>query len=189
MGLAEVQSALARLFTDADLRARFFADPPSVGRTLGLDEAESSGLAGLSPRHVAQFAATLRQKRIDDARKVLPLTSLALGVTFASRLLEAIDGPLPPGRHRDDARVLADHLSRSSAIDRPWAADLACYELALREAMTLRAGLIVRRFHYPVGQIAASIYRGEVGSGWKPRGSLGVWLRFPWRRGVLHLVL
>ena len=45
MGLAEVQAALARLFTDSDLRVRFFADPIEVGRELGLDESETTGLA------------------------------------------------------------------------------------------------------------------------------------------------
>ena len=59
MGLAEVQVVLARLFVDEELRARFFADPPTVGRALGLDDREAMGLAALSPRHVAEFAFEL----------------------------------------------------------------------------------------------------------------------------------
>ncbi len=120
MGLADVQAALARLFTDESLRARFFADPIAVGRALGLDSPEAEGLAGLSRDHVSQFAATLRRKRIDDARKYLPLTSLALGDSFAGHLLDAIDGPSPPGRHRDDARLLVGRLARLGEIPPGW---------------------------------------------------------------------
>src|SRR4051812_34429829 len=37
MGVAEIQSVLARLYVDPKLRDRFFADPAAVGAELGLD--------------------------------------------------------------------------------------------------------------------------------------------------------
>jgi putative modified peptide len=39
------EDLLARLFTDAEFRARFRQDPQSVGRELGLDEAAVAALA------------------------------------------------------------------------------------------------------------------------------------------------
>jgi hypothetical protein len=185
MGLAEVQAALARLFTDEPLRARFFADPMSVGHEFGLDDREARDLAGLSREHVSQFAATLRRKRIDDARKVLPLTARALGDAFADCLLAAIDGPGSPSRHRDDARALVDRLARSD-IDPPWAADLARYEWTFREATGRRVGMILRRFRYPVARLAEAIRRDESLADIRLRPALGIWLRIPGRRGVIH---
>nr|UXE45584.1 hypothetical protein Hi04_10k_c4998_00027 [uncultured bacterium] len=187
MALADVQSALARLFTDESLRARFFDDPTALGRSLGLDDREASDLAGLSRDHVSHFAATLRHKRVDDARRYLPLTAAALGDGFAPHLLAAIGGPSPPGRHRDDARALVEDLA---TVDEPaWAADLARYELTFREAMGRGFVVLVRRFRYPVGRLASAIRRGGVPPEIRPRPTIGVWLRIPGRRGVVHRVL
>jgi len=189
MGLAEVQAALARLFTDEGLRDRFFADPIAVGRSLGLDQAEAVGLSALSARHVEDFAATLRHKRVDDARKVLPLTARSLGGDFGRHLLAAIEGPTPPGRHVDDARALVARLAQTAGIAPVWMADLARYEFAFREAMAMRRGIALRRFRFPVDRIVASIYRGEPIEEYKPRPSLGIWSRLPGCRGLLHRVV
>jgi hypothetical protein len=192
MGLAEVQVVLARLFVDEELRARFFSDPSAVGRSLGLDDREATGLAGLSPRHVSDFAAALRRKRVDDARKIVPLTASALGDRFAPLLLASIEGALPRGRHRDDARSLAAHLmtlSRVESFPIPWAGDLARYELAFGEALTIRAGLITRRFRFPVRRLAEAIHHGVPIPSVRAGLTIGIWLRIPGRRGVVHRLL
>jgi hypothetical protein len=185
MALADVQAALARLFTDADLRDRFFNDPIAFGRTLGLEEVEAVSLASLVRMDVDRFAATLRRKRVDDARKFLPLTAQALGDSFAPLLLASIAGPPPAGRHRDDARALVAHLTRSP-VNPPWAADLACYELAFHEAHALKFGLIVRRFRFPVGRLLEATHLGTSLDDIRPRATFGFWLRVPGRRGVVH---
>jgi len=192
MGLADVQTALAKLFTDENLRNRFFDDPLSVGRSLGLDDSEAAGLTGLSELHVTQFARSLRRKRVDDARKVLPLTSRALGDSFAPLLLGVLDGPLPRDRHRDDARMLAmnlERLARNGTLDPPWAADLARYELTFTEIRKQRSVIIARRFRFPVGLLADAINRGEPIPQARPGCTVGLWLRIPGRRGVIHRVL
>ncbi len=82
MGLAEVQGALARLYIDPALRDRFFADPAAVGAELGLGADEARGLAGVSRRQVEQFADSLRRKRRDQVRRVIPIAARALGDRF-----------------------------------------------------------------------------------------------------------
>jgi len=191
MALADVQTILARLFTDASFRASFFADPLSVGRSFGLEPSEASSLAELSRTTVEQFAATIRRKRVDDMRKVLPLTARALGVAFDRHALTAIVGAVRPGRHRDDARVLLDHLSQlsqSNELEPPWPADLARYEATFGEALHCSACLLVRRFRYPVARLAAAIQSGAPIGNVAPRMMIGFWLKVPGRRGITHRI-
>jgi hypothetical protein len=191
MALADVQAVLARLFTDASFRACFFADPVAVGRANGLDPADAQRLAALSREEVVGFAATLRRKRAVDVRKVLPLTARALGDKFRDHLLPVTAGAPRPGRHRDDARALVDHLgrmARSARLEPPWAGDLARYELTFGEALHRCAGIMVRQFRYPVGRLATAILGGAPMPEVEPSMTVGIWLRWPGRRGVFHRV-
>jgi hypothetical protein len=189
MALAHVQRLLARLFTDAAFRTAFFDDPVAVGRSSGLDSADAARLAGLFRAEVEQFAGTLRRKRADDSRKVLPLTARALGDAFRDHILSITAGAPRPGRHRDDARALAeqlDRLARSNKLQPPWAADLARYELTFGDALHCRAGVIVRRFRFPVARLATAVLSGAPTAGIEPRVTVGMWVRWPWRRGLFH---
>jgi hypothetical protein len=191
MALADVQSILARLFTDAPLRAAFFDDPVAVGRSCGLDVAEARTLAGLSRAEVDGFAATLQRKRIADVRKMLPLTARALGDAFAGHVRPVLAGAARPGRHHDDACAVAEHLRRMARYHQltpPWAADLARYEAAFGVAQCRPVGLLVRRFRFPVAALAMAILRGAPTAGISPRMTVGVWLRWPGRRGAFHRV-
>src|SRR5215471_17587304 len=114
---------------------------------LGPDEA--STLAQLSQASVEQFAATIKRKRVDDMRKVLPLTARALGGAFERHALTAIVGAVSPPR--EDARALLDHivqLSRSKKLEPPWTADLARYEATFGDALRRSACVSVRRFRF-----------------------------------------
>jgi hypothetical protein len=189
MALADVQAVLARLFTDVPFRTAFFDDPAAVGRSAGLDPAEAQTLAALSRTEVDGFAGALRRKRADDVRKVLPLTACSLGSAFRDHILPATAGATRPGRHRDDARALVNHLgrmARSRELEPPWAADLARYEMTFGDAFRRRAGLLVRRFRFPVARLAAAILSGAPTAGIEPRVTIGVWVRWPGRRGIFH---
>jgi hypothetical protein len=191
MALADVQAILARLFTEAPFRAAFFADPAAVGRSCGLDAAEARTLAELSREEVNRFAGTLRGKRIADVRKMLPLTARALGNAFADHVRPAVAGAARPGRHRDDARAVADHLRRMAQLHKlipPWAADLARYEAAFAEAQRRRGGVLVRRFRFPVAALATAVLCGAPTADIKPRMTVGIWLRWPGGREVFHRV-
>jgi hypothetical protein len=191
MALADVQSMLARLFTDAPFRASFFSDPVAVGRSNGLDAVEAQALAALSRDDVDGFAGTLRRKRADDVRKVLPLTARALSGAFRDHVRPATAGAPRPGRHRDDARALVallSRISRSGELTPPWAADLARYEMTFGDALHCRAGLLVHRFRFPVARLATAVLRDEATADIPPRRTIGVWVRWPGRRGVFHWV-
>jgi hypothetical protein len=191
MALAAVQAILARLFTDAPFRSAFFDDPIAVGRSCGLDPAEARSLAEVSRKEVEEFAATLRRKRVADVRQVLPLTARALGDAFADYVRPAIAGPARAGRHRDDARAVAGHLrrlARSRELAPPWVADLVRYEAAFSEAQRRPACMLVRCFRFPVAALAAAILVGAPTVGIEPRMTVGLWLRWPGRRGAFHRV-
>jgi hypothetical protein len=191
MALADVQAVLARLFTDPPFRASFFDDPVAVGRASGLHAAEARTLSELSRSEVDGFAATLRRKRVADLRSVLPLTARALGAAFGDLERAAVAGGARPGRHHDDARAIVDRLrdlARSDQLELPWAADLARYEATFGVARRRRACLRVRRFRFPVAALAAAILCGAAMADVKPCMTVGIWVRWPGRRGIFHRV-
>jgi hypothetical protein len=191
MALADVQAVLARLFTEAPFRASFFEDPLAVGHASGLDPAEAQALAELSRSEVDGFAATLRRKRLADVRRVLPLTARALGAAFGDLARSAVASAARPGRHHDDARAIVDRLrglARSYQLEPPWAADLARYEATFGVAQRRRACLLVRRFRFPVAALAVAILGGAPMADVKPCMTVGIWVRWPGRRGDFHRV-
>lgn len=177
MALAEVQTALARLLTDKEARAAFARDPQAMARALGLDEPEAQTLAGLAPPAIERFARSVEAKRALDARKLLPLTALALGNAFGPRLRAAL--PRPPRGAAEDALALVAALVSPSDASPPWIGDLARYEGAFLEIGRRRFGLLIRRFRYDVLAIAAALRRGEAVAGAARRTRLGLWARRP----------
>ena len=158
MGLAEIQGALARLYVDPALRDRFFADPAGVGVELGLGAEESRDLAGVSRRQVEQFADSLRRKRRDQVRRVIPIAARALGDRFGGLFERYVAsrrrggrGPISTTRSGSSMRS-GDGPIRSTA----WAVDLARYELAWRQAARAGRRPIVRMFRFPVGTGSAA---------------------------------
>jgi len=63
------EDLLARLFTDAELRARFRRDPQAIGRELGLDEAALATLARADWVGLELAARSYSQKRETYARR------------------------------------------------------------------------------------------------------------------------
>ncbi len=188
MGLAEVQGALARLSIDRALRDRFFAEPAAVGAELGLDGDESLGLAGIPRRQVEQFAGSLRRKRCDQVRRVLPIAARALGSQFAALFQRYIHESPPRGSKADldDAAGFVAALRRwADQFEPKWAVDLARYELAWRQAIRAERVPIVRVFRFPIARLAT----GEELEPVEPRLTIACWWR-PTRQGrVRHFVV
>jgi hypothetical protein len=190
MGLAEVQGALARLYVDPALRDRFFADPSAVGVELGLDAEEARGLAGVSRRQVQQFADSLRRKRRDQVRRVIPIAVRALGGRFAWLFERYVAESAPRGSKADldDAIGFVDAMVRWADDDRPpWVVDLARYELAWRQAQRAGRRPIVRAFRFPVARLVPG--READAAAVAPRPNLAVWWRPTPRGRVRHLVI
>ena len=79
MGLAQLQSAIARLCGDSQLREELRADPSGAASRLELSLAEAQTLAARGGESLDTFARALVAKRFQDASKLLPLTVGALG--------------------------------------------------------------------------------------------------------------
>ncbi len=177
MGLRETQALLARLFTDTKLRRAFFEEPIATALGCGLDLAEATTFAKLDKREVEDFARSLLGKRALDARKALPLTARGLGADFNGLLFEAIEGAPKPERHRADAAALAALLA--SRRDEPgWLGDLARYEMAFVAAARPGAFFLLRRFDWPVEDIARQLMAGAPVLA-APRRRVGLWWRAP----------
>jgi hypothetical protein len=153
MGLAEVQRLLARLYTDAPLRARFADDPVGVAAEFGLSPEEAEGLEGLPLGQLDDFAGSLVRKRRGEVESLLPLTYRALGPgRFASLFRRHAQGFVPAGikKHRDDAVAFAAFLNVEVA-DPPWLGDLARLEASSILAHDpARRRLVLRLGHHPL---------------------------------------
>jgi hypothetical protein len=177
MGLMQTQALLARLFTDARLRQAFFESPVATAMDFGLGADEAQTLAGLDRREVADFARSLLGKRALDARKALPATARALGKDFDALLFDAIDGPPGPLRHRADAASLTALLA-ARAGEPPWLGDLARYEMVFVDAARPGAFFRMRRFDWPVEEIARRLIAGGQVDAVRRR-CVGLWARVP----------
>jgi hypothetical protein len=189
MGLVEVQGALARLYIDPALRDRFFADPAAVAAELGLGAEEARGLAGVSRQHVEQYADSLRRKRRDQARRIIPIAARALGDRFDGLFERYMSESEPRGSKADleDAAGFVAALGRWADEDRPaWVVDLARYELAWRQAARSGCRPLLRTFRFPAARLAA----GRVAAGLiVPRPTLALWWRPTPRGRIRHIVI
>lgn len=182
MGLAEVQKSLAMLYTDARLRERFFADPPGVGRELGLSEREAQQLARLSAWEVRQFAGSLHGKRMHEITKLLPLTYRFTKERFAQCFDEFADSYRPDGikKHLGDALAFAAFLEkrmRERAEEPAWVFDLLRYEKARLVAADPTRRCVVCTFRHDISRLVRSVARREEVPAVHRRRCVAFWLR------------
>jgi hypothetical protein len=194
MALAEVQHALARLYTDAALPARFLADPLAVGTELGLTDEEARQLGTLSVQQIRFFAATLRRKRLGELRDLLPLTHRLLGQTFVALFWQFASTYVPRGihKHRDDALAFVRFLEQTvgAAGLRPaWALDLVRYEAARLEAAETARRWTLRRFRYPVATVVQALAHEATPPALRPQPTICVWMRLSTRHAPRYLQL
>jgi hypothetical protein len=189
MGLAEVQCALARIYIDPILRDRFFAEPVAVGTELGLSPEEARSLAVVPRRQVERFADSLRHKRRDQVRRVVPIAARAIGDSRFTELFERYTAEAAPRGSKadlDDAVGFVEALRLwGDQVKPPWAIDLARYELAWRQAVRAGRAPLVRTFRYPVGRLATGRQPERVA----PGATLALWWRPTRRGGVRHVVI
>jgi hypothetical protein len=189
MALAQVQAALARLYTDEAERAAFLADPQGAACALGLEADDAATLAAIAPQTLRRFANSLKAKSLLDARKMTPLTARVLDGAFAGHFAAAAAG-LGPGAGRvEQAAALAGRLSGlagARAIAPDWVGDLARYEAAFVEAAHARRGARLRLFRYPVGAIAGALHGGAEDAEFGPKATVALWARLPGGRLFHH---
>jgi hypothetical protein len=194
MALAEVQGALARLYTDAALPARYFADPVAVAPELGLSPEEARQLGALSAHRVEFFADTLRRKRLGEVRALLPRTHRLLGRAFVALFWQFAPTYVPRGihKHRDDALAFVRFLeqaARADGVTPAWALDLARYEAAWLQVAEPARRWTLRRFRYPVATAARALARGANPPSLCQQRTIGLWVRLSGRDTPRHLLV
>jgi hypothetical protein len=115
--LESLQRALARLYLDDGLRERFYAAPRETGASLDLTADEVASLLAADRGRLEFFADSLRFKRLEEAKRLLPRTLDALGdQNFRSRFLEFAREFVPSGvdKHPADAMAFAGRVASSA---------------------------------------------------------------------------
>ena len=75
MSLGQLQSILARLYTDEQFRKQFFQNRSNAVALMGLTNEESRQMAQLSQVQVEFFARSLRNKRLQQSKKMKRIKS------------------------------------------------------------------------------------------------------------------
>jgi hypothetical protein len=194
MGLIETQKALAKLYTSARLRERFFADPVAVGRELGFSAQEAKELARASGAQLKSFAVSLHNKRLAEVGKLLPLTSRVLGSRFREVFMRYAETNVPSGmkKHLGDALAFALFLERTARRERfepPWVLDLMRYEKSRIKASDPRRRVVACLFRYDISRLVRSVARREEETVALRRLCAAIWLRPRRRAPVRYAVL
>ncbi|MEO1132626.1 MAG: hypothetical protein AAFX40_07965 [Cyanobacteria bacterium J06639_1] len=182
MSLVDMQRAIAQIYTQTDIRQAFFSDPNAVGHQLNLDDTDIARLTCLSKKQVEQFAASLKRKRLNEIRKLLPTLHRCLGKRFSAYFWRYAETYHPKGirKHHHDAYQFCQFLIGLPAEDRadcPWLLDLAACEAVLLQSS--RPWLRWRFLQYDISMLADSASPSEIDVAIPRRPTLAIWLRRP----------
>jgi hypothetical protein len=181
MDLKTTQQLLARLYTDAGLRQKFFSEPTAVAAEFGIAADEVRQLAHLSQQQVEGFARSLERKRLQELRRALPVTCQVLGARLEELFARHAAAYQPRGLHRHaaDAVAFAAFLSRTPSDIPEATSELARYEAICLRFRLGRSWPLVARFRFDP-RVAAGAQR-------RPGFTIACWLRLGGR--VRHLLL
>jgi hypothetical protein len=187
MELARQQQVLAQLYTNAELRRRFFTHPEATGQSLGLSLSAAQQLAQISVSQVRYFARSLQRKRLKEVAKILPATHRLLSSQFDELFLKYSQQPFPRRVNKlaEDARAFVEFLDASLRVTQPWMADLARYEAAWLTAST--QCLVARWFRFPAHKLRELSAPLESPPECQP--TLALWFRSPLSGRLRHLIL
>lgn len=182
MGLKQQQQALARLYTDAALRAKFRANPRVASAALGLTVEEANQIASIPSQKIDRFAQSLHRKRADEVRTLLPYTCRALGESFETLFTNHADQYCPQGchKHQDDALRFAKFLCNPMFYEKVAACviDIVRFESTVLRVHESKTRLFVRIFRHDVRQLIRKIDDGQQIADKAHRLSFGIWIRF-----------
>ena len=118
MGLLEQQNFLARIFTDENIRRRFWQDPEKVGQENDLVADEIAELKQIVRVELDFFADSLVHKRLHEVEKLLPLTRNALETNFSRLFSEFSQTFQPQGvkKHLEDAIEFCRFVRRNEDL-------------------------------------------------------------------------
>lgn len=183
MELAASQKFLARIFTDSQLRTRFYADPVAVGSEFGLSPEGARALAALPEEQVHEFSKSVRRQRRDAVSRLLPTSVKCLGPAFGEAFRDyVIVNALPAEAHawRDALGFNRFFQSWAASHRVPrWQRELMAYESDRLEFTHSRSRLDWRFSFFPGHRTARRIAAGDVPTNVWPVPGLRVFWR--WR--------
>jgi hypothetical protein len=172
MSLAKIQTLLARLYTDAELRERFFLEPEKVCTENDLIGVEVEQIAQILPAELNFFAESLLFKRLREVEKLLPRTKEILSEDFEKYFREFSSSFLPTSikKHLEDAVQFADFLLKQE-LKSVGLKDLIRYEQANLIFNGYGKKFLFRRFNFNIKEIS----RKKIDA--QRKLSIAVWLR------------
>ena len=194
MGLAHCQTLLAKLTTDANLRKRFFTDSVRVGMEFGLGPEEAARFALLSARQAEQFAGSLRNKRLGEVEKLLPLSRLVLTDAAFSELFHRHAARFSAAgvkKHRDDAVAFAgsaEQAVRAGTVGPAWVADVLRFEAARLVAVDPNRCWTARLLRHSVSELVLCAHSKQ-GAPPPRKWTLAIWFRASCKSRLRHLQL
>ena len=170
-----MQAALARLCTDATARAELRDNPVAFMARWGLSTEEREALAREVLDEAEAVAQSLRQKRLSEAARSMPLAVQVLGPRFPSLFHEYAEAT-PLGRARNPAldalafhqRLLASRDEALSLCDR----DALGYEAGWLTMQYTGRPFLIRWLRVPRSGAASR----SLAVWWRWRGKLRHWL-------------
>ena len=120
MALLDLQTVLARLYTDRAFRALFFADPFAACDGMPLTRTERQQLVALDRIQVERFARSLRQKRLGLVRELLPATANVMRDRFEKFFFDYCDAQPSALERVDEALAFAAFLLDVGLTDPPY---------------------------------------------------------------------
>jgi hypothetical protein len=155
MGLVEIQKTLALLYTNSNLRNQFFLDPVATGKELKLSPDDIERLRELSRAEIDLFANSLKSKRLNEVRKLLPLSSKVMGKRFDQLFGIYFESYNPIGikKYLYDAIKFSTYIKNETKDQPIWMQDLIRYESAWLQVCGGTRRLLIFRFRYAMKEL------------------------------------
>ena len=155
MSLQEQQNFLAKLYTDAPLRAAFSSEPAKIGTENNLTESEIAEISVMLPEEISFFAESLYRKRLREVEKLLPLTHKLMGDNFhrVFRQYSQLYNPQTIKKHLEDAIEFCGFLGKSDSVS-GISKNTAKYERAKLRFYVTGKHLVVCVLSYDVREIS-----------------------------------
>lgn len=174
MSLKEQQDVLARLYTDPNFAAQFFAEPSSVIANSGLSREEAREMAASAGDEIKLFADSLISKRLREIEKLLPITTKILGSDFGNLFRDhaATFNPISVKKHLEDALEFGAFVRQNNSFDL-LTQDLILFEMAKLRHFSNGRRLTVCSLRHDI----RPILDGQVADLPRQRRTLVIWLR------------
>ncbi len=191
MALVHIQSMLAKIYTDAELRQRFLLNPYAVATAHNLEDSDIEQIVELSKPQVEDFAVSLIYKRLGETRKKLSSTARVLGKKFPRLFFQYAKNSSPQGvkKHLKDALLFAQYIERVAVKEEvaSWAVDIMRYEINGMKAFLSPFTVSVAVFHYDVEALNKAMLRNDQVQPTK-RLRVSLWVKYWPNKRMFHKV-